>query len=189
MSLQLVCGVYFYEIQKRLQEFLRKGSFCFFSPASRSQFGGHCALCSLSCGSYSDTASLHASGKGQMRHMLARWALAFFLHLHPLLSPLGTQLMPRLPVTCKAFHALDYCQLHGHTSSYQSRISPPINSNATHRWQYNEVHVTSIYQVFYEVYGAHTIPKDFIARMSWRQKQNKGTLVSSLSSHWVIAKG
>lgn len=95
-------------------------------------------------------ASLHASGKGQIRHLLARWALAFPLHLYPPLSPPGTQLIPQLLVTGKAFHALDYCLLHGHTSSYRSRTSPPINSNATHRWKCNVLQVTSIYQVLYE---------------------------------------
>lgn len=150
ISTSLWCLFLWNSKKKRLQEFLGKGSFYFFSLASRSQLWGHCALYSLSCGSYSDTASLHASGKGQIRHMLARWALAFPLHLYPPLSPPGTQLIPQLLVTGKAFHALDYCLLHGHTSSYRSRISPPINSNATHRWKCNVLQVTSIYQVLCE---------------------------------------
>lgn len=81
--------------------------------------------------------------------MLARWALAFPPAL-PLLTPPGTQLIPRLPVTGKAFHVFDYPLLTGTEVPISPGYHPPINSNAIHRWKCNVVQVTSTYQVLYE---------------------------------------
>lgn len=80
VSFQLVSGVYFHVIQNRLQEFLSKRSFCFFSLAFSSQLWGHYALFYLSYCSCFDTASLHTSERGQIRCMLARWALTYLMH-------------------------------------------------------------------------------------------------------------